>query len=162
MTRAVMPGEDHANAPILPPVVFAAALVVALALKGIAPVRLVPPSFADRAETAGVAFALVGGAFAAWALATFLFERTTPLPNRPASALVTRGPYRFSRNPMYTGLSVVFVGLALVGNTVWLVAVLPLVWFLLTRFVIGHEEAYLERKFGEAYRAFKARTRRWL
>ena len=154
--------EDHAHAPVLPPVVFAAAVAAALALKALVPVPFVPRAVADRAEVAGVAMSVAGGMLAAWALATFLWERTTPLPNRPARALVTGGPYRLSRNPMYIGISVVLVGLSLVANDVWMLAVLPPVWLLLTRFVIRPEEAYLERKFGEEYRAFLARTRRWL
>jgi protein-S-isoprenylcysteine O-methyltransferase Ste14 len=63
---------------------------------------------------------------------------------------------------MYVGVSVGIAGIALVANTPWLLAVLPPVWFALRRLVIDREEAYLERKFGEEYRAFKTRTRRWL
>lgn len=157
-----MSNEDHANAPVIPPVVFAAAVAAALALKAFVPMRLVPVRVADGAEDLGYALTVAGTVFAAWALATFLSSRTTPIPNRPARALVTSGPYRLSRNPMYIGVSVVLVGAALVANTVWLVAVLPPVWFVLTRYVIVPEEAYLTRRFGDDYRAFLARTRRWI
>ncbi len=155
-------GEDHAHAPVIPPVVFAAAVLVALALRVLVPVRLVPASLDHPADVLGGATATAGGALASWALATFLRARTTPIPNRPARALVTAGPYRFSRNPMYVGLSGVLTGLALIWNTAWLVAVLPPVWLVLTRFVILPEEAYLTRRFGDDYRAFLARTRRWI
>jgi protein-S-isoprenylcysteine O-methyltransferase Ste14 len=63
---------------------------------------------------------------------------------------------------MYVGLSVFVAGLALVANTPWLLAVQPFVWFALGRLVIDREEAYLTRKFGDEYRTFMARTRRWL
>lgn len=159
MARAA---EDHANAPVIPPVLFAAAVAAALALKALVPVRLVPVRLDRSADVVGWAVALAGGALAAWALATFLGARTTPLPNRPASALVTGGPYRLSRNPMYIGISLVLAGAALVANDVWMLVLLPPVWLLLTRYVIRPEEAYLERKFGEDFRTFKARTRRWL
>lgn len=156
------PGEDHAHAPVIPPVVFAAAVLAALALRVLVPVRLVPASLDRPADAFGFATTVAGGALATWALVTFLRTRTTPIPNRPARALVTGGPYRFSRNPMYVGISGVLAGLALIWNTLWLVAVLPPVWLVLTRFVIEHEEAYLTRKFGDDYRAFLSRTRRWI
>ena len=111
---------------------------------------------------AGSSLAVLGLAFGGWALGTFLMARTTPHPNHPVSALVTWGPYRVSRNPMYVGLSAGVAGIALVANTPWLLASLPFVWLALSRLVIDREEIYLERKFGEEYRAFKARTRRWL
>jgi protein-S-isoprenylcysteine O-methyltransferase Ste14 len=63
---------------------------------------------------------------------------------------------------MYVGLSAGVAGIALIANTPWVLAALPPVWFALRRLVIDHEEAYLERKFDGEYRAFKARTRRWL
>ena len=157
-----MTTEDHANVPVIPPILFGAGLAAGFFLKWLVPVRLVPPSLATPACFAGSAIALLGLAFGGWALVTFLRARTTPHPNHPVNALVTWGPYRFSRNPMYVGLSFGTAGIALVANTPWLLAVLPPVWLALRGFVIVREEAYLERKFGEEYQAFKARTRRWL
>jgi protein-S-isoprenylcysteine O-methyltransferase Ste14 len=157
-----MSAEDHANVPVLPPVLFGVGIGAGFLLKWLVPVRLVPPSLEGPACFAGAALALLGLAFGGWALATFLRARTTPHPNHPVNALVTWGPYRVSRNPMYLGLSVTVAGVALVANTPWLLAVLPPVWLALRRLVIGREEAYLERRFGEAYRAFVARTRRWI
>lgn len=157
-----MSTEDHANVPVIPPVLFAAGLAAGFLLKWLVPVRLVPPSLEGRVCFAGSALALLGLAFGGWAFATFLKARTTPHPNHPVSALVTWGPYRVSRNPMYVGVSIGVAGIALVANTPWVLAVLPAVWLALRHLVIGREEAYLERKFGEEYQAFKARTRRWL
>ena len=125
------------------------------------PVRLVPPSLERPVCLAGSALALLGLAFGGWAFGTFLKARTTPHPNHPVSALVTWGPYRVSRNPMYVGLSAGFVGLALVANTPWLARDAPVRVVHSRRLVIDREETYLERKFGEEYRAYKARTRRW-
>ncbi len=157
-----MSTEDHANVPVLPPVLFATAVAVAYALRALVPFHLVPLALEPRATVAGSALAVVGAALGAWALGTFFRERTTPHPNHSVSTLVTHGPYRLSRNPMYVGASVALVGVALIANTGWLLAVLPPLWLLLRRLVIEREEAYLERKFGEEYRAFAARTRRWL
>lgn len=157
-----MSTEDHANVRVLPLVLFGAALAAGFFLEHVFPVPLVPPRLAGEASLAGYALSVIGLAFGGWGLATFLAARTTPHPNHPVSALVTWGPYRFSRNPMYVGVSTGIAGIALVANTPWVLAALPPVWFALRRLVIDREEAYLERKFGAEYRSFKARTRRWV
>lgn len=162
MTHDGGTAEDHANVPVIPPVLFGLGLGAGYLLKWLVPVRLVPVRLEGAAAFAGAALALVGLAFGGWALVTFVRAKTTPHPNHPVSALVSWGPYCFSRNPMYVGLSVFVVGLALVANTPWLLAVLPPVWLALRRLVIDREEAYLERKFGDEYRSFKAQTRRWI
>jgi protein-S-isoprenylcysteine O-methyltransferase Ste14 len=96
--------------------------------------------------------------------AAYLFRRagTTPNPTKPTSALVIWGPYRFTRNPMYVGMAVLYCGGTLLLNDPWPLAFLPLVMALVQRRVIAREEAYLERKFGDEYRAYKARVRRWI
>lgn len=157
-----MDAEDHANVPVVPPVLFGAGIAAGFLLKWLVPVRLVPPSLKGPFCFAGAGLFLIGAAFGGWAFATFMRARTTPHPNHPVSALVAWGPYRLSRNPMYVGLSVATLGIALIANTPWILATLPLVWSALSRLVIEREEAYLERKFGDEYRAFRARTRRWL
>ena len=153
---------DNADVPVIPPVLFGAGIGAGYLLRWLAPVRLVPVRLKGEAAFAGSGLALLGLAFGGWALFTFLRAKTTPHPNHPVSALVTWGPYRVSRNPMYVGLSVFTAGLALLGNTAWVLAALPFVWLALRRFVIEREEAYLERRFGEEYRVFKMRTRRWI
>jgi protein-S-isoprenylcysteine O-methyltransferase Ste14 len=157
-----MSDADHANVPVLPPVLFGFGLGTGLLLWWVVPVALFPPHLKKPACVAGWAIAAAGVAFGGWAITTFLRAKTTPHPNHPVNALVTSGPYRASRNPMYVGMSFGMAGIALVLNTPWLLAVLPPVWLLLRRLVIDREEAYLERKFGDEYRTFCARTRRWL
>lgn len=97
-----------------------------------------------------------------WTLWTLYRHRTTVNPYAGASALCTDGPFRFSRNPIYLGDWLVLAGVALLLNTLWPLAFVPLVWLMLRYGVIRHEEAHLEAKFGDAYRAYKARVRRWL
>jgi protein-S-isoprenylcysteine O-methyltransferase Ste14 len=153
---------DHANVPVIPPILFGAGLAAGFLLRRLVPMPLVPSWLEWEASVAGSALALLGLAFGGWALATLLRARTTPHPNHPVNALVTWGPFRVSRNPMYVGASAGIAGIALVANTPWLLAALPPVWLAVRRLVIDREEAYLERKFGDEYRTFKARTRRWL
>ena len=97
-----------------------------------------------------------------WAMLTFRLAHTSVLPFRPATAIVTRGPYRFSRNPMYVGLSLLYVGLAFLTGMAWPLVVLPVVLVALTALVIRREERYLEDAFGAEYAAYSARVRRWL
>jgi protein-S-isoprenylcysteine O-methyltransferase Ste14 len=84
------------------------------------------------------------------------------IPNRPASTLVTHGPFRLSRNPMYLGLSLVYLGVTLLVNSVWPLLLLPLVIAILQPTVIRLEERYLGARFGTAYDEYCRRVRRWL
>ena len=101
-------------------------------------------------------------ALAASAMILFFRARTSPLPIKPTTAIVETGPYRFTRNPMYLGLGLLYLGITLWVDTLWPLLCLPLVIFLVQRFVIEREERYLEAKFGEGYHAYKARVRRWI
>ena len=83
-------------------------------------------------------------------------------PSKPALALVDAGPFRFSRNPLYVGLTLMYAGLALLIPALWPLLLLIPVLAVLSWGVVRREERYLERKFGEGYRSYKARTRRWL
>ena len=80
---------------------------------------------------------------------------------RPTTALVTGGPYRYSRNPLYISLFLAYAGIGIVADNLWILALgVPL--FLIMRYgVVAREERYLERKFGQAYRDYKASVRRW-
>ena len=111
---------------------------------------------------AGVVVFSLGAAVAGWGLATFHEARTTTVPGRASARLVTWGPYRFSRNPMYVGLSLAYVGEALLLRQAWPLALLPLVVAYVNWVVIPVEEAKLTEVFGAEYLSYRARTRRWL
>jgi len=94
---------------------------------------------------------------------TFAANESQPVPMMPiASALCTSGPFRFSRNPIYLGDWLILVGVSLLLSTFWPLLFAPLIWIMLRFGVIRHEEAHLEAKFGDAYRGYKTRVRRWL
>ena len=97
-----------------------------------------------------------------WALLTFHRHRTAIYPNRPATRLVTNGPYARSRNPMYVGLTAAYLGLAVVTGMVWPVILLPIVLGLLSALVIRREERYLGGAFPDEYASYRGRVRRWL
>jgi protein-S-isoprenylcysteine O-methyltransferase Ste14 len=97
-----------------------------------------------------------------WAMATFRRHRTTVIPHRPASRMVTDGPYARSRNPMYLSMTAFYLGLAILTGMLWPLLLLPVVLALLIVFVIQREERYLADAFGAEYAAYCARVRRWL
>jgi protein-S-isoprenylcysteine O-methyltransferase Ste14 len=91
-----------------------------------------------------------------------LTAKTSLNPNRPTTALVLSGPFRFTRNPLYLGLTVFYAGLMLVFELTWGLILLPIVLWLITAWVIVPEEKYLEQKFGPEYLNYKSRVRRWI
>ncbi len=116
-----------------------------------------------RYRPGGIVLVIAGVAFSAWAWFTFRRHRAEIHPWSEAhSSLVTTGPFRFTRNPMYLGGIIAGIGAALIAGT-WAMWLVPVVVFLLDNFVIiPFEERSMERAFGEAYRAYRARVRRWL
>jgi len=104
----------------------------------------------------GIFVGPVGGA------GLFHLKRTAIIPFKPASRLVTSGIYRWTRNPMYVGMALIYAGVAILFDShlalLFLIPVLALVRY----YVIAREEAYLERTFGDEYVAYKARVRRWI
>ena len=112
----------------------------------------------------GLGFGLAGIGFLLmlWGITTFGRARTAVMPMSPARAIVVTGPYRFTRNPMYIGLTIAYVGIALLVNMAWPLVTLPAVMIALRLFVIAREERHLRQAFPEAYAAYCARVRRWL
>jgi len=109
----------------------------------------------------GAVFALAL-ALAAWAIATLTRAGSNVPTSMPTMTIVDAGPYRFTRNPIYLGMIVGLIGLAIAFDSLWLlVALMP--FALVIRYgVVACEEAYLERKFGDVYRRYRSRVRRWL
>lgn len=115
-------------------------------------------------EVFAFALGIAGFSFAVAGIAAFRRASTTPNPMRPenAAVLVTTGPYRISRNPMYAGLLIALAGLGLYLANALGFLLLPMLVAYLNRFQIGPEEAVLAEKFGEAFEAYKRSVRRWL
>jgi protein-S-isoprenylcysteine O-methyltransferase Ste14 len=142
-----------------PPLVFVTAFVVALVVDLAAPLRL-----ADGGARAPLGIVLIVGgvALSATALGLFARARTTIVPHQRASQLVTTGPYRFTRNPMYVALATIYVGAALMVGSLWPIALLPVPLAFLDRVVIPFEERTLRGAFKDDYDAYCRRVRRWL
>ena len=145
-----------------PPVLFAAAIVLALGLDALVFRLPVPFAETQTMHFAGMTMLLGGIVLALWAALRFRSHRTSIRPDRPSSALVATGPFAFSRNPMYLGEVIALVGAGIAFNRLWLVAAAPAFALAVTRLAIEREEIYLERRFGPAYLDYRARVRRWI
>lgn len=110
----------------------------------------------------GAVLVILGLALAAIGSSLFRRAGTPVVPFERSTVLVTNGPYRFTRNPMYLGLVLILLGVAALFGTLGAFLPIPVfVWIIHTRFIVG-EERFLEEIFGEQYLAYKARVRRWL
>lgn len=145
---------------IHPPVV---ALIVASAMWGVARVAPLLALPASLRWCAALAFVLAGVALAGTGALAFRRARTTINPHTPekSSSLVTTGPYRFTRNPMYAGIALVLTGWAVFLSSGWALLGLPAFVAFISRFQIAPEERTLARTFGPAYAEYRARVRRW-
>jgi protein-S-isoprenylcysteine O-methyltransferase Ste14 len=152
---------DTPNVIVLPPLIFLASLALAALLEATLPFALLP---LPRVFGYGLGALLVLAGLILLLLGARRFNAagTNIPPTLPATALVVTGPYRWSRNPLYLAMIVMYVGLGIAALSLWaLLLAVPLI-LLLNYGVIIREEAYLERKFGAEYRAYRARVRRWI
>jgi protein-S-isoprenylcysteine O-methyltransferase Ste14 len=123
------------------------------------------PSGAKRLPgiyVAGEVLFVIGAIVAGWAWLIFRRHKTTTTPGETSAKLVTWGPYCFSRNPMYIGLILAYVGEAGLLKQVWPLVLLPLALLYLNSTVIPLEEQKLEQAFPQEYDSYRARVRRWL
>ena len=157
------PDEEQAQGAAVrvpPPLVFAGAVVVALILGWIWPRD--PWAGGGALRWIIGSMSIAGGA-GLIVTALDLFRRTgqDPKPWRPSPQMLTEGPYKITRNPMYLGLAMITVGIGYVVGNGWFAVTGVLAAFVVQKLAIEHEEAYLEREFGDEYRAYKRSVRRW-
>lgn len=120
------------------------------------------PTAIGITQIAGGAITLLGGALALWCVLIFaVVGRGTPLPFDPPRRLVTRGPYRYVRNPMALGAGLTLAGAALVYQSRALLGFTALFFVVVHLFIVGYEEPTLRRLFGDEYAAYCQRVRRW-
>src|SRR3989440_4441180 len=142
-----------------PPLIYAGPLAVGLLLNLKFPMRFLP-----RKVAAILGVTLIGASVGLVSQAYQRMRRagTNVDPYEPATVLVTEGPFKFTRNPLYLSVTLFYAGVATLVNALWAMLLLPIVLFVVNREVIEREERYLERKFGEQYMKYKGRVRRWI
>ena len=152
--------HDGAAVRLPPPLVYLLAVIAGGALHALWPLPIglpLLPRIGVSLAAAGAGFALVAGALG-------LFRRTgqDPKPWKSTPEIISSGIYRYTRNPMYVGMALRQTAIGVGFGSGWILAFVPLVLWIVYASAIRHEEAYLERKFGETYARYKASVRRWL
>ena len=142
-----------------PPMVFLGALGAGWLLNWLFPL---PPHVSLLWYVAGRILSLCGTSLGLWGVYALHRAGTHVRPELPVTALVTDGPFRYSRNPLYVALTTIYVATIFYTGMWWLaVTLVPALAFVHWKIVM-REEQYLESRFGENYRAYKARVRRWI
>jgi protein-S-isoprenylcysteine O-methyltransferase Ste14 len=144
-----------------PPFVYAGFAALAWWLDSRWPLRP-PEGLREVLDGLGLLLVAAGLALDLTSLALFWRQGTSAIPFRPATSFVRRGAYRFTRNPMYFGLTLLVAGLGLALERLGLVPAALLAALVIDRFVVPREERHLEARFGATYVEYKRRVRRWL
>jgi protein-S-isoprenylcysteine O-methyltransferase Ste14 len=147
------------NVKIIPPLVYLAGLVVGFLANIWMPITVVSDLVA---WAVGGILIICGTVLTGSAVLKFKDVGTTVRPDRAASTLVIAGPYKVTRNPMYLGLAFVSLGIAIAGQSVWALILLPVVLLVVQRGAIEPEEAFLEKRFDAEYISYKENVRRWI
>lgn len=145
-----------------PPLVFVLPYLLSFLLDRRVPFLIVGDEAGAVQVSAGLALMTTGFGLTFWAMVNFWRAKTNPLPFKPARTLVIVAPYTFTRNPMYLGMTLAYVGGALAANWAWPLVFLPAVIGVTAGFIIAREERYLRAEFGAQYEEYCARVRRWL
>ena len=146
-----------------PPLIFLGFLIAGFALDALLPLPLGPSGIYSQLRwIIGAVLILLGVAGMTFGIRNFM-RADTPVPTRaPTRTLVITGLHGRSRNPLYVSMFSIYVGIGLLANTAWIFALLVPLALVIRYGVVAREEVYLDRKFGDDYRAYKARVRRWL
>ena len=151
---------DAPNVVIHPPIALGMAIVIAFAANWVYPLPFVSPEIPHL--ELGLIVILFALLLVRWAVQTFRNAKTNLLTNQATLAIVSTGPFAFSRNPIYVGALLGLIGFALAANSLWFLVALVAIFLVLEFGVVAREEDYLARKFGKTYLDYKSKVRRWL
>lgn len=157
-----MDALDRPNRIPWPPILLVLAIALAIGLQWLVPLPWIYGLAALEATALGVTMIVAAFAIDIWAALIFRNHKTTIMPHQPSVRLVTCGPFRFSRNPIYVGNLMVVAGLGLLLSNLWLLLATPVLGFALQKLAITREERHLEALFAGQWRDYKARVRRWI
>ncbi|MCX6044487.1 MAG: isoprenylcysteine carboxylmethyltransferase family protein [Chloroflexi bacterium] len=151
--------HEHANVIAPPPLIYGVSLLVGLLLQWASPRPLLART---TGRVVGLTFIITGFLTGLTAALTMRRANTSLRPDTPTTAIVDTGPFRYTRNPIYLGFTLMYTGVACFANALWPIVILPFVLAVMQRGVIEREEQYLTRKFGLLYTQYQTRVRRWL
>ena len=151
---------DRPNTIPWPPILFIGAIIMANLLSWLAPLAL--PISGALVQGGGVGLVTGGFVLMGWSFLTFRRARTTILPHQRSDALITTGPFTWSRNPIYLSEVLILSGLGLMNGWLWYLLLTPVFALAVTRLAIVREEAHMLARFGAEWEAYSATVRRWL
>ena len=152
-------GNDRAGVIAPPPLIYLGFIVIGLALEYVWPAPLLPQ---DVQYGVGAALIVVSLLIAVPAFLQFRKAKTDVDPYKPTTAIISKGPFRWTRNPLYLGMAVLQLGAAAAVDGIWIALMIVPAVIVIHYGVIAREERYLERKFGDEYLSYKATVRRWV
>lgn len=150
---------DVPNVVAPPPLIFFLTLILGLVVNWAIPLSFLPRNLQ---LSFGLPVIGIGVLLFVWSAQTIRRSETDIAFREPTKVIVSKGPYRFSRNPIYLSFTLVYLGIAISFNAILPLLLLPIVITIIQRGVIQREEQYLEGKFGEEYLRYKSKVRRWL
>jgi protein-S-isoprenylcysteine O-methyltransferase Ste14 len=150
---------DHAQVALPPPLIFLGYLLSALILHWAVPL---PTPWPVPLRIVGGLLIILGLLLAASAVSKMRKAHTSSDPHRPVTAIVTNGPYRFTRNPIYLGFLLIYLGFTLLAGTIWGLLLSPFLIGTVTNWIVHAEETYLGDKFKDEYANYSTRVRRWV
>jgi protein-S-isoprenylcysteine O-methyltransferase Ste14 len=145
-----------------PPLLFLAALLIGFVLDRLLPLPFAVPEAGLVRWIIGGCLVLIGLALATAGIRNFLGAGTPVPTNEPTRTLVTTGIHGWTRNPIYLGMFFIYGGIGVAALSLWILILMVPLAITIRYGVVAREEAYLERRFGEGYRDYRARVRRWL
>jgi protein-S-isoprenylcysteine O-methyltransferase Ste14 len=160
MTKAAIK-KDSPGILIPPPLVYVVIYLLSMLIQNMVPLDR-SFFFSTIAANLAIVFILLSVVFCITAFIQFIRSKNAIVPIRSASSLQTTGIYSLTRNPMYFGLLMLYLGLAISKGNWWTLMLTPLLILIVQVFIIKREEAYLERAFGQDYCDYKKRVRRWI
>ena len=152
---------DNPGVQFPPPLLYAVFFLAGIFIQKLLPLDHL--FFEERTvRLASIFFFLVALFFATRSMSQFIRTKNTIIPNKAATSLQTTGIYHITRNPMYVGLALIYLGLSCLFGNWWNIILFPLLLIAIQELVIKREESYLSRKFGDAFSQYKQEVRRWL
>jgi protein-S-isoprenylcysteine O-methyltransferase Ste14 len=142
-----------------PPLLYMGAMGPGLLLDWLVPLQRFSSA---SCPVAGWILAFAGFVIGFWGVRTFIRAGTNVRPDLPVTALVTDGPFRYSRNPLYMACTIIYLGITLSVGSLWLLVMLIPTLAVMHYKIVRREEEYLEGRFGDSYRAYKAQVHRWI
>ncbi len=154
--------QDNPGVIAPPPLLYLGGLALGLLLQRFIPLKYLPQTVRGIGLTLGSTGISMGLTVLVTGFRQMNEAQTNINPTHPATTIVTKGPFRYTRNPLYLGMTLIYLGIMFLVNSLWMMFILPVILGLINFGVIAREERYLEGKFGSQYLDYKQRVRRWL